>query len=54
MPVEYSIDPEKGLVTVTAHGKVVLDEILQYLDALVVRDAMGYPKLFDARDALPN
>lgn len=53
MPVEYSIDHEAQLVTVTAHGKVVLEEILDYFDALVVQDAMTYPKLVDAREAVP-
>jgi hypothetical protein len=53
LPVEYSIDHEAHLVTVTAHGKVVLEEILDYFDALVVQDAMTYPKLVDAREAVP-
>ena len=50
MPVEYAIDHEKQTVVVRAHGAVVLDEVLSYFDALVVQDAMRYPKLFDARD----
>ncbi len=53
MAVEYRIDHEKGFVTVRAHGPVVLQELLDYFDALVVQDAMGYPKLFDAREAEP-
>ncbi|MBS0522467.1 MAG: hypothetical protein JSS04_02440 [Proteobacteria bacterium] len=27
---------------------------MDYFDALVVQDAMGYPKLFDAREAEPR
>ena len=54
MAVEYSIDHEKQFVTVRAHGAVVLKEILDYFDALVVQNAMGYPKLFDAREAEPR
>jgi hypothetical protein len=54
LAVEYSIDHEKQFVTVRAHGAVVLGEILDYLDALVVQNAMGYPKLFDAREAEPR
>lgn len=37
-----------------AHGIVVLQEILDYFDALVVQDAMSYPKLIDAREAEPQ
>ena len=54
MAVEYCIDHEKQFVTVRAHGAVVLKEILDYFDALVVQNAMGYPKLFDAREAEPR
>lgn len=54
MPVEYSIDHDKKIVTVRAHGAVVLKEILDYFDAVTVQDAAAYPKLFDARDAVPR
>jgi hypothetical protein len=54
LTVEYCIDHEKQFVTVKAHGAVVLKEILDYFDALVVENAMGYPKLFDAREAEPR
>jgi hypothetical protein len=54
LPVDYQIDHEKRFVTVRAHGVVVLKEILDYFDALVVQDAMAYPKLFDAREAEPQ
>lgn len=54
MSVEYVINHERKVVTVRAHGAVVLEELLDYFDALVVQDAMGYPKLFDAREAVPH
>jgi hypothetical protein len=54
LAVEFSIDHQKQFVTVRAHGAVVLSELLNYFDALVVQDAMGYPKLFDAREAMPR
>ena len=54
MPVDYEIDHTKRFVRVKAHGTVILQEILDYFDALVVQDAMAYPKLFDAREAEPR
>ena len=54
LAVDYRIDHEKGFVTVRAHGPIVLQELLDYFDALVVQNAMGYPKLFDAREAIPR
>ena len=54
MPVEFQIDHENRFVNVRAHGVVVLQEILDYFDALVVDNAMAYPKLFDAREADPQ
>ena len=54
MPVRFTIDHTERYVTVRAEGIVVLDEILDYFDALVTQDAMPYRKLFDARDAEPR
>lgn len=54
MPVQFEIDHAARFVTVRAHGVVRLAEILDYFDALVVQDAMPYPKLFDAREAEPD
>ena len=54
MPLEYLIDHEKRFVTVTAWGAVALSDILDYMDAVVVQDAMGYPKLIDAREAVAD
>jgi hypothetical protein len=54
MPVRFTIDHVERYVTVRAEGIVVLDEILDYFDALVTQDAMPYRKLFDARNAEPR
>ena len=54
MPVQFEIDHAKRFVGVRACGVVVLQEILDYFDAVTVQDAMSYAKLFDARDADPQ
>ena len=54
MPVQYDIDHTEKFVRVRAYGVVRLSEILDYFDALVLQDAMPYPKLFDAREADPD
>jgi hypothetical protein len=54
LPVDFEIDHTKRFVRVKAHGVVVLGEILDYFDAIVIQDAMAYPKLFDAREARPR
>ena len=54
LPVDFTIDHAKRFVWVRAHGVVVLQEILDYFDAVAIEDAMAYPKLFDARDADPD
>src|SRR3569623_379181 len=47
LAVDYRIDHEKGFVTVRAHGPIVLQELLDYFDALVVQNDMGYGKYTD-------
>jgi len=37
-------------VIATAHGRVVLQEILDYFDAVTINEAASYAKLFDARE----
>jgi len=54
LPVDFEIDHTTRFVRVRAHGVVVLQEVLDYFDALVVENAMPYPKLFDAREAEPD
>jgi hypothetical protein len=54
LPVQYKIDHQNRFVTVVAQGIVGLDDILTYFDALVVQEAMPYPKLVDGRAAEPR
>ena len=54
MGVTFKIDHEKHLVHAVGQGVVVLDDILAFFDAMVIQDAVGYPKLFDAREMLPR
>jgi hypothetical protein len=54
VPVQFEIDHSKRFVSVRAYGVVRLGEILDYFDALVLQEAMPYPKLFDAREARPD
>jgi hypothetical protein len=54
VPLQFEIDHAEKFVRVRAHGIVRLQDILDYFDALVVQDAMRYPKLFDAREAEPD
>src|SRR5258708_7814504 len=48
MPLKWKIDHAECLVTVTAEGEVTVEQTEEYLDAIVVADAMPYAKLFDA------
>ena len=48
MPLRYTIDHDQRLVHVQTEGIVLLAEILDYLDATAVKEAMPYAKLFDA------
>ncbi|HLG47246.1 MAG TPA: hypothetical protein VKY24_13465 [Reyranella sp.] len=54
MPVDYTFDHKNRLVIATAHGQVVLREILDYFDAVAINEAAAYGKLFDARDMDPQ
>ena len=54
MPVDFDIDHQKRFVHARAHGTVVLQEILDYFDAVTLQDAASYPKLFDAREMVPQ
>lgn len=54
MPIDYTIDHEQRLVHATAHGVVVLRDILDYFDAVAIHDAAAYQKLFDAREMAPQ
>jgi hypothetical protein len=48
VPLRYTIDHDQRLVHVQTEGTVHLADILDYLDAVAVKEAMPYAKLFDA------
>lgn len=50
MPLTFTIDHEKRFVHVRTEGRVSLKDVEDYFDALMVQDAMPYPKLFDATE----
>ena|SRR2546429_5817618 len=47
MPIAWEILADERLVNARADGPVALQDILDYLDAVVVGDAQPYAKLFD-------
>jgi hypothetical protein len=47
MPIKWTISHPDRMVTMQADGEVTLPEAEEYLDALVVADAMSYAKLAD-------
>lgn len=53
MPLRWEILHEQKLVHVVAEGAVTLKELEAHFDDLVVADALGYGKLFDASRADP-
>ncbi len=48
MPIAWKISTDERLVLARADGPVTLQEITDYLDAVVMADAQPYAKLFDA------
>jgi hypothetical protein len=48
VPLRFAIDHAQRLVHVQTEGTVHLADILDYLDAVAVKEAMPYAKLFDA------
>jgi hypothetical protein len=51
VPLRYKIDHDQRLVHVQTEGTVHLADILDYLDAVAVKEAMPYAKLFDTSGA---
>ena len=47
MPINWTISHPDRMVTVQVDGEITLPEAEEYLDALVVADAMAYAKLLD-------
>jgi hypothetical protein len=52
MPITWTISEADRLVTAHAQGDVTLQDIEALLDDIVVKDALGYRKLFDGREAI--
>lgn len=50
MPLTFQIDHQERFVTLKTDGRVGLKDVEEYLDALMVQNAMSYPKLIDATD----
>jgi len=48
VPITWKILADERLVSARADGPVTLQDIQNYLDAVVVADAQPYAKLFDA------
>jgi hypothetical protein len=47
MPIKWTISHPDRMVMMQADGEITLPEAEEYLDALVVADAMAYAKLVD-------
>ena len=47
MPINWTISHPDRMVTVQVDGEITLPEAEEYLDAIVVADAMAYAKLLD-------
>jgi len=54
MPVHFTIDHDKRFVEARAEGETGLEDIENFLDAVVVQGALPYRKLFDGRLAIPK
>jgi hypothetical protein len=54
MPIKYTIDHDRKFVEAVCDGDVGLADVEGFLDALVVQNAIPYPKLFDGRHAVPK
>jgi len=52
MPLRWTIDHDRRLVSVAAVGAVLASDIQAYLDDLVREGAMPYAKLFDVSQAV--
>jgi hypothetical protein len=51
MPIRFTIDHAKRLVTARAEDEISLKDIEEFTDAIMVENAMPYRKLFDGRTA---
>jgi hypothetical protein len=51
MPIKVKVDHARRYVEAVAEGEVSLDDIEEFMDAVIVADALPYRKLFDGRTA---
>ena len=51
MPIRVKFDHARRYVEAVAEGEVSLEDIEEFLDAVMVADALPYRKLFDGRAA---
>ena len=51
MPIHWTISQPTKLVVAVCKGAVTREDIEDYLDAVVVADALGYRKIFDFTQA---
>jgi hypothetical protein len=49
LPIRWTLAPAEKLATITAEGVCTLTDLEAMFDALVVAEASGWRKLFDAR-----
>ena len=49
MPIKVKVDHTRRYVEAVAEGEVSLEDIEEFLDAVMVADALTYRKLFDGR-----
>lgn len=47
MPITWTIDHNRRMLTAVCQGDVTLHDLEEYLDAVVVAGSMSYRKLFD-------
>ena len=49
MPIHFTIDHDKRCVEARAEGETGLEDVENFLDAIVLQSALPYRKLFDGR-----
>lgn len=54
MPIKWTISHPDRMVMMQADGEITLPEAEEYLDALVVADAMAYAKLADCSNMVTH
>jgi len=49
LPIFYQIDATRRIVEARGEGVILIQDIIDYFDAVVVQGGLPYPKLIDAR-----